>query len=247
MKYLFALLLGLLAGVAIFCFGLVFNPFVSKPGLSPLTVSNAQTMLLSFPHASSESIAYTNGGESNAKPFPEKILQLWEAPIRQTTARALLLQDGRGQPAGLGIKISSLSERTRPLEGTALVDSIWYVNLPGRGVLFIDQSENYWDYLRSVVFPAYRSSADTWKGTWLGTLTAGPGALGTARVIGGSGEFAGLQMLAVETMAVQTWRVEGGPIAADGQLLIEMSSAPVEAGDADSVSDVADDTENAGD
>lgn len=237
MKYLFALLFGLLTGAAIFCLGLAFNPFVSKPGLSPLSVSSAETILLSYPSYASESIAYSNGGESHAKPFPKKILELWEAPIRQTTARALVLHDARGQAAGFGIKISSLSERTRPLQGAALVDSVWYVNLPGRGALFIEQSENYWDYLRSVVFPAYRSSADTWKGTWLGTLTTGPGALGTARVFGSSGEFAGQEMLAIETMSVKTWRADGGPVAAQGQLLIELPPVAAEASDDSSVSD----------
>ena len=42
-------------------------------------------------------------------------------------------------PAGLGIKFSSRSERTALLKGDAIVDSVWYVYLPGRGSLFIEQ------------------------------------------------------------------------------------------------------------
>ena len=122
----------------------------------------------------------------------------------------------------------SASESTRLFEGKALVNSIWYVYLPGRGSFFVEQTENYWGYLREIVFPAYRNSANTWKGTWLGNVTAGPGALGTARVVGGSGEFDGLEMLGVESLSVRAWRVDGGPVAAEGQLIIELPAGPSE-------------------
>ena len=45
-----------------------------------------------------------------------------------------------------------------------------------------------------------------------------------ARVVGGSGEFAGMEMLGVETLSVGAWRVEDGPLAAEGQLIIELPS-----------------------
>jgi len=102
------------------------------------------------------------------------------------------------------------------------------VYLPGRGGMFIEQTENYWDYLRRIVFPGYRSSANMWRGSWLGNLTAGPGALGTAKVTGSSGEFSGLEMLAVESLAVRAWRTVGGPLAAEGQLLIELPPEAVD-------------------
>ena len=53
-------------------------------------------------------------------------------------------------------------------------------------------------------------------------MTSGPGALGTARVSGSSGMFTDLEALAVESMSVKVWRVDGGPIAAEGRLLIEL-------------------------
>jgi hypothetical protein len=94
--------------------------------------------------------------------------------------------------------------------------------------MFIEQTENYWNYLRGIVLPAYRSSAKTWQGAWHGNLTAGPGALGTAKVTGSSGEFSGLEMLAVESLTVRTWRAAGGPLAAEGQLLIEVPREKVD-------------------
>jgi hypothetical protein len=227
MKYLLALLAGLLTGVVVFAAVVANNPFISKQGMSPLAVTDLPTVTLTYPAVATEQILFTNDGESRVSPYPEKVLQLWEAPIRQTSMAVMTMRDGRGQVAGLGIKISSLSESTRLLAGKAIVDSVWYVYLPGRGGLFIEQSENYWDYVRAIVLPAYRSAGKAWTGTWHGNLTAGPGALRTAKVTGGSGEFAGRNMLAVESLTVRTWRVASGPLAAEGQLLIELSPDPV--------------------
>ncbi len=222
MKYLIALIIGIISGAAIFAAGVAFNPFVGKQGLSPLAVTDSQTVTLTYSGVASDDVVFTNDGESRISPYPEKVLQLWEASIRQTSASVKILRDGRGQVAGLGIKISSLSEATRLFAGKAIVDSVWYVYLPGRGGMFIEQTENYWDFLRRIVLPAYRSSANIWQGSWIGNLTAGPGALGTAKVAGSSGEFSGLEMLAVESLTVRAWRTVGGPLAAEGQLLIEL-------------------------
>lgn len=230
MKYTVVLLMGLMTGLALFAVGLVYNPFVGQQTLSPLAVTNSQTVMLSYSAAASDALMYTNDGESRIDPIPEKVQQLWEAPIRKTSAMATVLRDGRNQVAGLGIKVSSAADRTRLLSGKALVDSIWYVYLPGKGSFFVEQSENYWNYLRDIVIPAYRRSGSTWKGKWIGNITDGPGALGTARVVGGSGEFAGMEMLGMETLSVNAWRVQDGPLAAEGQLTIEL---PTESADVD--------------
>ncbi len=222
MKYILVLILGVLVGATVFAAGVAYNPFLSKQNLSPLAVTEAQTVSLSFSGVATDSIIYTNDGESTDKPFPETVLQLWERPIRQTQAMATTLRDGRNQVAGLGIKFSSASEDTALLSGRALVNSVWYAYLPGRGGIFIEQTENYWDYFKEVVIPGYRSSAKTWAGTWLGNTTVGPETLGTAKVSGGTGEFAGIEMLGVESLSVRAWRVDGGVLAADGRLTIEL-------------------------
>jgi hypothetical protein len=238
MKYVISLLLGLLLGAALFTAGVLYNPFLSKQDLSPLSVTSSQTVTLGYSAVASNSIIYSNDGESRISPYPEKVLQLWEASIRQTSAMATVLLDGRSQTAGVGIKFASLSEDTRLLSGQALIDSVWYVYLPGRGALFIEQSENYWSYVRDIIVPAYRGSANAWTGAWLGNVTAGPGALGTARVIGSSGEFEGLDTMGVETLSIRAWRADNGPIAADGRLIIELpNDASAESGEAENTSD----------
>lgn len=222
MKYLIALILGLFSGAILFAAAMIYNPFIVDRGISPLAVTDSELITLKFSDVPSDAIAFTNDGDSVKKPYPEKVLQLWEAPIRQTSAMATVMRDARNQTAGIGVKFSSLSERTRLLKGEALVDSVWYVFLPQRGSLFVQQYENYWTFLRDVGFAAYRSGAKNWKGNWIGDLTAGPGALGTAPVVGGSGSLEGLKMLGVESLTAQAYSADDGPIAAEGRLLIEM-------------------------
>lgn len=222
MKYFFSLLVGMAVGVAAFFALLYYNPLTSQNSLSPLSVSDKELISLNYSAVAADALIYTNDGESRAAPHPAKVLQLWEPPIRSTDAMATVLADSRNQEVGLGIKFSSDSERTNILNGEAIVDSVWHIYLPGRGSLFVEQSENYWGYLREIVLPAHWSSGDNWRGIWNGNITVGPGALGTARVIGGSGEFSGLETEGVESLAAKAYSVEQGPVAISGELVIEI-------------------------
>lgn len=232
MKYLVALILGAIVGAFILAAALIYNPFLAQSGLSPLSVSDSDLIFLSYSSVPSDSIVFTNDGESQWKPYPEKTLQLWEPSIRLSSAMATAMHDARGETVGIGIKFSSSSEQTRLLSGDVMFDSVWYLYLPDRGSLFIAQSENYWSFIRGVVVPAYWSSADSWKGSWLGDMTAGPGALGTAAVTAGSGPLQGIKMKGLESLSAKAYSVDNGPIAVEGRLLIEVPDAdpnPVDA------------------
>lgn len=221
-RYLVALLFGIAAGAVSFVALLYFNPFTSQDNLSPLSVGSNQVMNLTFSPVAADSLVYTNNGEQRIRPHPEKVLQLWEATVRQSSAAATVLYDSRGRMAGIGIKISSDSESTRLMNGQAMVDSVWHIYLAGRGTMFIEQSENYWSYLRNMVVPAYWSSADNWRGSWHGMLTAGPGALGLGRVVGGSGEFVDFESVVAESITARAYSVQAGPVSADSNLTIEL-------------------------
>jgi len=222
MKYAVSFLLGLTVGGILFVAGLLYNPFIADRGLSPLSVSNAEVITLRFANVPAESIAYTNDGESLHDPYPEKVLQLWEPPIRSTTAMATVMRDARNRVAGIGVKFASDSESTRLLTGRAIVDSVWYIYLPKHGSLFIEQTENYFPFVREVAFPAWRSSANSWRGSWLGDLTAGPGALGTAAVTGGSGRVKGLRMEGIESISVRAFSADTGLVSSEGRILVEL-------------------------
>ena len=222
MKYLVAFVVGIAAGGIVALSLLYFNPFMAQAALTPLAVSGQQQISLNFSAVPKHAIAYTNDGESRIAPYPDKILQLWEPPIRQTDVLVTRLLDARNQPAGIGIKFTSKSEDTRILNGEALADSVWYVFLPRQGTLLVAQTENYWGYLRDIVVPAHWSSGNGWKGNWHGTMTSGPGALGTARVHGGSGRFRGIEAEAIETLTAKAYSTTDGPVAMNGQIIVEL-------------------------
>lgn len=228
MKQLIGLVLGLIVGGSVALGFLYYNPLTSRDSLSPLSVSRGEQFSLEYSAVAEDAIVFTNDGESRTHPHPVKVLQLWEAPIRRTDVLVTMLRDSRNLPAGIGIKFSSHSERTRLLNGEALVDSVWHVYLPGRGTLMIEQSENYWNYLRDIVIPAHIGSGDSWRGDWRGTITDGPGALGTARVYGGSGTFAGADFEAIETLSAEAWSTDVGAVAVNGQILFEMPNGTAE-------------------
>lgn len=222
MKYLIALFVGIVAGVALFVATLYYNPFSGKQTVSPLAVGNQQLLSLSYTGVPSEAVLFTNDGESVVQPHPEQTAQLWEATIRNTRIAVVELSTSRGEPAGIGIKFSSDSEATRILHSEAVVDSAWHILLPDRGTLFVTQQENYWSYIRDIVVSARWNSADSWRGAWSRVMTIGPNALGTGRVIGGHGEFAGTETEAVESLNATAYSAQIGPVALDGNLTISL-------------------------
>ena len=222
MKYGISLLIGVLTGAALFCALLFFNPFAGTRSISPLAVTDQRLLNLSFASAPADTLILTNDGESIPAPHPAKVLQLWEPPIGKTSAMVVMMADSLGKPAGIGVKIWSESEKTRILNSRLVTDSIWHIHLPGRGTMLVDQQENFWSYLHDVVVPAHRSSSDSWRGNWNGIMTAGPNALGTARVTGGNGEFAKIETEAVESRTVNAYSVAAGPVAMHGSLTISL-------------------------
>ncbi len=225
MKYLISLIVGMVLGVAAFLALLYYNPMTSQNKLSPLSVSDNDVITYNYSAVATDALVFTNDGESMVAPYPSKVLQLWEPTVRLTDTMATVLRDSRNQPAAIGIKFSSRSESTNILNGEAIIDSAWHIYIPGQGSLFVEQRENYWSYLREIVIPAYRSSGDNWRGNWNGTITSGPGALGTARVFGGSGNFLNLEIDGVESLSAKAFSVNHGPVAVDGKLAIELPAA----------------------
>ena len=224
MRYLIALLVGLATGVVIALAFLFYNPFTTQRSLSPLAVSDRQQISLRYSAVAEDSIIITNNGDSSRlQPNPVKVLQLWEASISNTDVLVTLLHDSRNESVGIGVKYSSRSQRTRLLNGEALVDSAWYIYLPGKGSMLMEQSENHWAFLREVIIPAHWNSGNKWHGNWYTTITDGPGALGTARVYGGSGIYTGLNSEAIETHTAKAYSTDVGPVAMEGRLTIDLA------------------------
>jgi len=228
MKYVISLFIGMVIGMALFVAGIYFNPFVGNSSVSPLAISDLDLVDLSYSQVPGESIVFTNDGESRVDPYPSKVLQLWEPTVRNTRGFVTTLNDSRGEATGIGVKFSSDSERTALMDAEVLVDSIWHIYLPGRGTLFVDQTENFWSYLRDIVIPARLSSGENWRGSWHGIMSTGPGALGTARVTGSTGSLMGVEAEAVESISAKAYSATSGPVGMNGNLTIALPHAEEE-------------------
>ncbi len=221
MKYLLGFAAGFVLGGALAVAIVLFIPS-SRPMLTPLDVSDGVQISLDFSAVADDTILFTNEGKSAIAPHPKGVMELWEPTITETSALVTTLRSMRGETVGIGIKFVSLSENSQILNGDLLADSVWFVYLPGRGTLLVEQSENYWEFMRDIVLPAHLSSADSWRGNWRGTITTGPEPLGTARVHGGSGVFRGVEAEAIETLTASAYSAVDGPVALEGRLLLEI-------------------------
>ena len=226
MKYLVSLVIGILIGATLFGFGLYYNPFTSQTLVSPLAVTNEKVMDLLYSAVPQEGILYTDDGESINELHPSRVAKLLEPSVSDTRIQVVDLQDGSGDLAGIGIKFSSESAQTRLIDAQALANSVWHVYLPGQGTFMLDQTENYWSYIREVALPARLSSGKNWVGNYHGIMTSGPGSLGTARVTGGSGLFSGLESEAVESLSARGYSAQTGPVSMTGNLTITMPEIP---------------------
>ena len=222
MKYFVSLIVGLAIGASLFGLGLYYNPFTSQTTVSPLAVTNEQVIDLLFSAVPQEGILYTDDGESINETHPDRVAKLLEPAVADTRIQVVDLHDGAGDVAGIGIKFSSKSEQTRLFDAEVIASSVWHVYLPGQGTFMVDQTENYWSYIREVVIPARLSSGKNWRGAYHGILTNGPGSLGTARVTGGSGLFDGLESESVESLTARGYSAITGPIAMTGNLTITL-------------------------
>ena len=228
MKYVVSFLVGLMVGVAAFALLMYYNPFSAPQTISPLAVSENPMLNLQYSVVPDDSVFYTNDGESSTAPFPAGASELWEPTVNDTRVLVTELSDARGSSLGIGIKFSTDSEATRLLNSEALVDSVWYIYLPQSGTFFVEQTENYWAYLRDIVIPARLNSTDSWRGAWSRVVTTGPNALGTGRALGGSGRYAGIEGEAVEILNATAYSSASGPVAMNGMLTIALpeSSSP---------------------
>lgn len=220
MKYVISLFVGAALGVLLFSLILYYNPFAAQPAISPLSVTQDRVISLSYSAVANEAILYTDDGDSIVAPHPDRVADLWELSIIDTRIFVTKLRNARGEVTGIGFKFSSDSEQTSLVNAEAEVNSVWHVYLPGQGTFLIDQTENYWSYIHDIVIPARWSSGDNWKGSFHSIMTSGPGALGIARVTGGSGDFTGQISEAVESLSATAYSALNGPVSMSGNLTV---------------------------
>jgi hypothetical protein len=186
-----ALLLGLLVG------------FVGAAAIFTRTIDHSERSrraLETFPDDGSvqwffldvpgHEVALTHGGLVPMAPFPAGIAPLTERNVRLGLGLVTKLRDVTDEVVGFATELEAASPATNLVQGRIMTDTFWTVVIPGRGTLFLHETEDNWNLMTRIALPALLTRRD-WTGDWTNVNTVGPRPDGRGLVVGGTGEFAG--------------------------------------------------------
>ena len=199
MKYVLALLAGLIAGAVAAIAALYFNPLTQRsaePGGSP-------DWSLQFGLAPAATWIATHDEKLSLPVVPSEAPLLWEPGIKGSLLTALPLHDASGRLAAFGTRVTVPSAATEFLRAGLLVDDYWLISIPGQGTLFMHAVSNEWPLLRDTMVRVDLLRRD-WKGPGAYAPTVGPGAEG-ASIMGLSGAFAGSRGQGRERLALDNY------------------------------------------
>jgi len=214
------MLAGIFVGIFLFLQAIYLNPLTGRDSVSPLTLSPHQMLELHFSTALDDNRLVPAQETNGTVLSTPTTVEFSEPTLRDTTVFLTILKDTTDHAAGLGIKMLSKSETTSLIKGAAITNSIWHIYLPASGTIMIDQTENYWAYIRDIVIPAHLASDKSWQGTFHRITTTGPKPQGTANVSGGNGLFENLNTSASESLTVARYLAGTGQVTMDGNLKI---------------------------
>jgi hypothetical protein len=155
-----------------------------------------------------QAIALTHSGHVGLGFFPAGIPKFSEPGISRGLLANLKLEDGSGNVIGFASELELFPE-TSPAEADDVRwETGWALAIAGRGMIFLEQIEHSGGLGPRVIQPT-RASGKDWVGNWYITTTVGPLPSGRGRVIGGTGEFAGIAGSFVELDRLTKFSVDG--------------------------------------
>jgi hypothetical protein len=134
-------------------------------------------------------VALTHGGIVPMAPFPDGIPTLTEPNVRLGLGLVTKLRDVTDEVVGFATELEAASPATSLSQGRIMADTFWTVVVPGRGTLFLHETEDNWNLLTRIALPSLLLRRD-WNGDWTNVNTVGPRPDGRGVVVGGTGEFA---------------------------------------------------------
>jgi hypothetical protein len=135
-------------------------------------------------------VALTHGGRVPTPMLPAGIAALSEPGVRNGLALVAKIRDAKGEVVGFASELEALSSETSLRDARIRTDTFWTLALPGRGTLFLHETEDNWRLATRIVLPAVLSRRD-WRGDWTNVNSVGPRGDGRGAVVGGTGEFEG--------------------------------------------------------
>ncbi len=214
MKYILALLAGLITGAAVAIAALYFNPLTQRSA-EPM---GAPDWSLQFGLAPAATWIATHDEKLGLPVVPADVPLLYEGGIEGSLLTSLPLHDASGRLAAFGTRITVPSSATEFLQAGLLVDDYWLISIPGQGTLFMHAVNNEWPLVRDTLVRVDLLNRD-WKGPGEYAPTVGPDEDG-ARVTGLNGSFAGRTGHGRERSAIDNYT--GSLAALSGELLLDL-------------------------
>ncbi len=211
-------LASLLAGAAGTLVVSFANPFAPRVRTTAQTDSDADgTIRETFTfHAPDDGIAATHDGHPSkpVKAFPAGIGLLNDPNLRAGFVLLAKARNRDGEVVGFASEMEEVAPQSNIMQGRMQMLSTWTLELPGRGTIFMYETEDASEFAKKVVVPAL-ALGKTWDQPWTFTTTTGPRPDGRGTIVGGTGEFEGITGSFVEVTHLKRF-------TPDGQLALTM-------------------------
>ncbi|MGH7805345.1 MAG: hypothetical protein ACREQJ_13435 [Candidatus Binatia bacterium] len=190
MKRVIGFLVGMVLGVNAVTLALYFFPFAHEGRTAALLGRAEKADEVFTARVLGDASAATHGGAFPFKPFPEGIPSLDDPNLASAFALIIKIRDAEDRVIGFGTELEVALPESRLLFGRVMTDTYWTIVIPGRGTLFLHETEDNWNLVKDVYLPMLTSGRD-WSGEWINVNTIGPRDDWHGVVVGGTGEFAG--------------------------------------------------------
>jgi hypothetical protein len=141
--------------------------------------------------APDDGIATTHSGDKPLPLYPPGIGMLSDDKINQGFILLTKLRDPSGTVIGFTSEQEVVSSESNLAQGLLMTQSSWTLTIPGRGTIFLYETENQSEFLQKAGVPALTQGKE-WNEPWTFVTTAGPDPSGKGLIVGGTDEFAGV-------------------------------------------------------
>lgn len=153
-------------------------------------------------------VALSHGGAVPFATMPVGEPLIPEPVIRAGLALITRVHDERGEIVGVATELEAGHEDSNLLAGRLMTHTTWTVVLPGRGGLFLYQTEDNWKLATRIIGPAVLGG-ESWKGAWHHLNTLGPRSDGHGEIVAATGEFANRPGTFVEHAEMREFTPDG--------------------------------------
>jgi hypothetical protein len=220
MKYLSMAIVGLVLGIAAGAAVLYFNPLTEAP--DSVVASADRSLHYALPD---QVFGFTFGERAKLPGAGLAKDGFWEETIDGTALLGVVLEDAAGRPAAVASRLIAGSSSTDLLLNGVLLHDYWLLTLPNEGTVFVRAESNVWPFLKSTLLPVWFLGRP-WRGPADYRTTAGPGAEGSALVLGATGRLKGAEGSAVEQYRLTAFDRDTRTAAAIGELQLRLPPPP---------------------